>query len=226
MPSMTPQTIYQVQKQVAMTGRKKRMYGYVAECMDKATDDRLDLFFSVFNANKTGSPTTNPDTTAMMPMFCEDSKSDAMIKRSMDMIWKAVNYLNKGQHIVAALDQSMCVIAKRVQRQWPEQYGTHRFLIILGGLKVEMVYLSTLEDWLDCSDCVAAITTSEIAEGGVAESFLSGSKVSKTRYAHQVTLCALEVPLIRAYKEETLANPFKNGKETKKTNTPSSNSSH
>ena len=38
MPSMTPQTIYQVQKQVAMTGRKKRMYGYVAERIEKATD--------------------------------------------------------------------------------------------------------------------------------------------------------------------------------------------
>ena len=58
------------------------MYGYVAECMDKATDDRLDLFFSVFNANTTGSPTTNPDTTAMMPMFCEDSKSTAVIEHS------------------------------------------------------------------------------------------------------------------------------------------------
>ena len=73
---------------------------------------------------------------------------------------------------------------------------------------------------------MAAITNSEIADDGVAESFLSGSKVSKTRYAHQVTLCALEIPFIRTYKEEAPTNPFKNGKETKKKNTPSSNSSH
>ena len=45
----------------------------------------LIYFLSAFSANKTGSPTTNPDTTAMVSMFCEDSedsKSTAMIKQS------------------------------------------------------------------------------------------------------------------------------------------------
>ena len=43
-----------------------------------------------------------------------------------------------------------------------------------------MAYLSALEDCLDCSGWVAAITNSETAKDGVAESFLSGSKVSTT----------------------------------------------
>ena len=62
---------------------------------------------------------------------------------------------------------------------------------------------------------MAAITNSEIADDGVAESFLSGSKVSKTRYAHQVTLCALEILLKRVYNEEAPTKPFKEWKRNK-----------
>ena len=40
-----------------------------------------------------------------------------------------------------------------------------------------MAYLSELGDWLDCVGWVAAIANSETAKGGVAESFLFGSKV-------------------------------------------------
>ena len=82
-----------------------------AECIEKATDYRLDLSWSTFNADKIGSPKTNPDTTAMMRIYCEDSKSAAMIKHLMDMIWKADNHLNKGQPIAAALYQPLYAIA-------------------------------------------------------------------------------------------------------------------
>ena len=47
---------------------------------------------------------------------------------------------------------------------------------MLGGLHIEMTYLSALGDWLDCSGWVAAITNLEIAKGVVAEYLLSGSK--------------------------------------------------
>ena len=53
----------------------------------------------------------------MIPIFCEDPKPAAVIEHSMDMTWEAVNYVNKGQPIVAALHQPMYVIAKRIQWQ-------------------------------------------------------------------------------------------------------------
>ena len=62
---------------------------------------------------------------------------------------------------------------------------------MLGGLNIKMAYLSALGDLLDCIGWVAAITNSEIANSDFAESLLSGSKVLKTRYACQVTLCLL-----------------------------------
>ena len=64
---------------------------------------------------------------------------------------------------------------------------------------------------------MATITNSEIAEGGIAGSFLSGFKVSKTRYAHPVS-CALEILLKMPYNEEAPTNRSKNGKETKNKN--------
>ena len=50
----------------------------------------------------------------MMLMLREDSKSVAMIKHSMDMIWKAVNHLNKVQPIVVGWDEPLYAIVKRI----------------------------------------------------------------------------------------------------------------
>ena len=55
---------------------------------------------------------------------------------------------------------------------------------MLSGLHIEMANLSALGDWLDCSAWMEAITNSETPKGSVADSSLSGSKVSKTRNAH------------------------------------------
>ena len=91
---------------------------------------------------------------------------------------------------------------------------------MLEGLHIEMTYFSALGDWLDCSGWVAAITNSEIAKGGVAESFLSGSKVSQTRYDRQVRLCVLEILLRRTYNEEALTKSFKEWKGNKENKYP------
>ena len=58
------------------------------------------------------------------------------------------------------------------------------------------------------------------AKGGVAESFLSGSKVLQTRYGRQVRLCVLEILLKRAYNEEALTKPFKEWKRNKENKCP------
>ena len=91
---------------------------------------------------------------------------------------------------------------------------------MLSGLHIEMVYLRALGDCLDGSGWVAAITNSETAKGGVGESFLSGSKVSKTRYADQITSCALEILLKRTYNEEAPTEPFEEWKRNKEDKYP------
>ena len=83
-----------------------------------------------------------------------------------------------------------------------------------------MENLSAWGDWLDCSGWVEAITNSETAKGGVADSSLSGSKVSKTRNAYQITLCALGILLKRTYNEEAPTQPFKEWKRNKENKYP------
>ena len=95
---------------------------------------------------------------------------------------------------------------------------------MLSGLHIEMAYLSAMGDcldcrgwvaWLSCRGWVAAITNSKTAKGGVGESFLSGSTVSKTSYADQITSCAFEILLKRTYNEEAPTEPFEEWKKNK-----------
>ena len=70
---------------------------------------------------------------------------------------------------------------------------------------------------------MAAIASSETAKGSVAESFLSASKFLKTRYAHQITLSALEILLNRTYNGEESTQPFQEWKRNKEDKSPQFN---
>ena len=70
---------------------------------------------------------------------------------------------------------------------------------------------------------MAAIASSETAKGSVAESFLSASKFLKTRYAHQITLSALEILLKRTYNGEESTQPFQEWKRNKEDKSPQFN---
>ena len=94
---------------------------------------------------------------------------------------------------------------------------------MLNWLHTEMAYLSQLGDWLNYSGSVAAIANSETAKGSVAEPFLSGSKVLKTRYAHQITLSALEILLKRTYNGEAPTQPFQEWRRNKEDKYPQFN---
>ena len=74
-----------------------------------------------------------------------------MIRHSMDVIKRAVEHLNPGQVPVLTVDQPLFGIAKIIQWNWPESYGEDKFVILLGGLHIEMATLATLGDLLDGS---------------------------------------------------------------------------
>ena len=74
---------------------------------------------------------------------------------------------------------------------WPESYGEGKFVVLLGGLHIEMATLATLGDLLDGSGWTNVLTQAGIATPGTADSFLKGAHVKRTRHAHQVTSSAL-----------------------------------
>ena len=86
----------------------------VVEQSRKDESQAMDVSWSAYHASKQSShPQT--DVTSLLPLFREDSKSPAMVRHAMDVIIKAVEFLNPGQVPVIACDQPLYAITKLVQ---------------------------------------------------------------------------------------------------------------
>ena len=69
-----------------------------------------------------------------------------MIRHSMDVVRRAVQHVNPGQIPVVAADQPLFALAKQVQWTWPGTYLEDNFVIMFGGLHIEMAILKLLRD--------------------------------------------------------------------------------
>lgn len=76
-----------------------------------------------------------------LPLFLDSAHSVAMIKHSMEIVKDAVQHLNPGQVPVLALDQPLYALAKQIQWTWPTSLGEDYFVLMLGGLHIEMAIL-------------------------------------------------------------------------------------
>lgn len=90
---------------------------HVSDVVEQSGDDEsqaMDVSWSVYHASKQSShPQT--DTTSLLPPFREDSNSPAMVRHVIDVIRKAVEFLNPGQVPAIAWDQPLYAITKLVQ---------------------------------------------------------------------------------------------------------------
>jgi len=69
-----------------------------------------------------------------------------MIKNSLYVIRSAVNHLNTGQIPVVTFDPPLYALAKQIQWKWPADFGEDKYVIVFGGLHIEMAALKTLGD--------------------------------------------------------------------------------
>ena len=168
-----------------------------------AVDGDSNISWAAYHADQRAQEIST-SITAMLPLFHEDSKSVAMIRHSMDMIKLAVQKLNPAQVPVITLDQPLYAITKKIQWNWPENYGENQFVIVLGGLHIEMAGLKVIGDWLEDSGWVEALVQAKVASAGTADSFLKASHVTRTRHAHQVTASTLHIFLKNAYTQYLL----------------------
>ena len=84
------------------------------------------------------------------------------------------------------MDQPLYAIGKQIQWEWPS-LGEERYVVMMGSLHIEMMFLKTIGDWIDGSGWTEAVTLSDITTSGRAESLTSVSSVTRTRYTHQVS---------------------------------------
>ena len=90
-------------------------------------------------------------------------------------------------------------MAKQIQWRWPTSYGEDRFIVMFGGLHIEMVSLKVIGDLLEGSSWLGALVQAGVATIGTADSLLKAYHVARTRRAHQVTASSLYLLQQSAY---------------------------
>ena len=90
-----------------------------------------------------------------------------------------------------ACDCPIFAKAKFIQWTWPTTHGEDKFVVMFGGLHLEMGMWNMLGDYLADSGWTTALTDAGVATAGIADSLLKASHLTRTRHAHQVTCVAL-----------------------------------
>lgn len=97
---------------------------------------------------------------------------------------KAVDILNPGQVPIITVDQPLFTIAKQIQWNWTESHGEDQFVIMFGGLHIEIAAFKTIGNLLESSGWTGALVQANVASPGTADSFLRAAHATRTRRAH------------------------------------------
>ena len=178
-----------------------RWLEYVDSNIGRELLGEANISWAAYHASRLPGQDLTPAISTLLPLFPDSSQSVAMIRHAMDVVKLAVQEVNPGQITVVTLDQPLYAIAKQIQWNWPESHGESQFVIILGGLHIEMCSLKLIGDWLEDSGWVEALVQAKVSSPGTADSFVKVSHITRTRRAHQVTASSLHILLKRAYNQ-------------------------
>ena len=171
--------------------------------LEKITDESNISWsaYHVENSTQTCDGQNVQMISSLLPLFYEVAHTEAMICHSMKVVQRAVKHVNRNQIPVIAMDQPLFTLAKQIQWSLPSKFGEDQFVIMFGGLHIEMAVLKVIGDLLTDSGWTSALVEAGIASSGTADSLLKASHVTKTRRAHQVTAASLYALLKKAYFE-------------------------
>lgn len=117
-----------------------------------------------WSAHHTSQKRSNPSKisiSSLLPLFRDEAHSVATIKHVMSKIREVVVYLNPSQIPVIAADQPLYALAKQIQWHWPD-FGEDKFILMFGGLHIEMAALRSVGTLLKDSGWTNALTEAEI----------------------------------------------------------------
>ena len=174
----------------------------IGQILTHEYDKSVKITWSSHNSLLEKSNQFEVGISSLMPLLRDQAHDVATIKHSLDMIEKAVSFLNPTQSHVVTVDQPLFALAKQIQWTWPNQYG--QFVFILGGLHIEMTVLKMIGQILSNSGWISVIEGSGVASYGTAQSMLHASNITKTRRALQVTVCALYKLLRTCYETDMI----------------------
>lgn len=171
--------------------------------VDSDTEKRTPAMWSSYHAARSdtvGQPEKGIE--ALLPLFHEKAATPEMIRHGMELVKKTTEHFNPHQVPVLVVDQPLYDLAKKMQWTFPDIFGEDKFLVMLGGLHIEMALWSTMGDLLRGSGWPETLKKAGLVKTeAAATAFLKASNVMRTRYAHQVTVMVLDSLLKRAYED-------------------------
>ena len=147
--------------------------GWAEHALQKLNEEDLTsvdaIVWAAYHSDSKQQVEKDPQAlSALLPLFYEKAATPAMIKHKA--LKQAITFLNPAQIPVIVLDQPLFALAKMVQWKWPESHGEEKYVVMFGGLHLEMALWNTLGDLLDASGWTTALVEAEVASHGVAES--------------------------------------------------------
>ena len=182
----------------------------VEELLEKEKiEEREYLSWSAHFASLQTAPLSPTAITSLLPLFEDNAHSKAMIQHSMKLVKEAIAYINPGQTPVIGMDQPLYALAKQIQWERAETYGESSYVVMMGGLHIEKASLKMVGHWLTNSRWDSALVQADITSRGRADAILKAVHITRSRYAHQVSACALYILQQRAYMAsiETIREP-------------------
>ena len=85
---------------------------------------------------------------ALLPLFHEKAATPEMIRHGMELVKKTTEHLNPHQVPVLVVDQPLYDLTKIMQWTFHDIFGEDKFVVMLGGLHIEMALWSTMGDLL------------------------------------------------------------------------------
>ena len=75
--------------------------------------------------------------------------------------------------------QPLYAIAKRIQWKWPDEYVGKFYVILMGGLHIEMAMLKVIGIWLDGSGWSYVMTSANVKTEGRTTGFIKCAHISR-----------------------------------------------
>lgn len=119
----------------------------VKDHVDNRCNTNKDISWAAFYSKRQEPSSHLPAVFALLPLLPDNGKSVGTIAHKMDVIRTCVQHLNPGQVPVRALDQPLYAVAKQIQWTLKHKYGEDKFVIMFGGLHVEMAFLKLIGGW-------------------------------------------------------------------------------
>ena len=85
-----------------------------------------------------------PCSSVLLPLINESIDSTAMVKHCITVIQKVVHKANPGQISIITADQPVYALHKQIQWKFLHDFGEDTFIIMMGGLHIEMTMLHVL----------------------------------------------------------------------------------